>query len=147
MCFCSSNYQLRWQGTLAGRHATPSPCGRFSSENVSEPKLDSRSKPPPAASQSPVRASRAGGDWLGLKDEDFVDSEPPSPAKASPVVSPRQLAATEGEAPKSTHVEEENWLSAALSRKKAQAQAKAQERSAVPLETPSKKTDPHPPSR
>lgn len=119
---------------------------RFSSENVSEPKLDSRSKPPPAASQSPVRASRAGGDWLGLKDEDFVDSEPPSPAKASPVVSPRQLAATEGEAPKSTHVEEENWLSAALSRKKAQVQAKAQERSAVPLETPSKKTDPHPPS-
>lgn len=119
---------------------------RFSSENVSEPKLDSRSKPPPAASQSPVRASRAGGDWLGLKDEDFVDSEPPSPAKASPVVSSRQLAATEGEAPKSTHVEEENWLSAALSRKKAQAQAKAQERSAAPLETPSKKTDPHPPS-
>lgn len=119
---------------------------RFSSENVSEPKLDSRSKPPPAASQSPVRASRAGGDWLGLKDEDFVDSEPPSPAKASPVVSSRQLLTTEGEAPKSTHVEEENWLSAALSRKKAQAQAKAQERSAVPLETPSKKTDPHPPS-
>nr|XP_013034666.1 fas-binding factor 1 isoform X1 [Anser cygnoides]XP_013034667.1 fas-binding factor 1 isoform X1 [Anser cygnoides]XP_047920107.1 fas-binding factor 1 isoform X1 [Anser cygnoides]XP_047920108.1 fas-binding factor 1 isoform X1 [Anser cygnoides] len=119
---------------------------RFSSENVSEPKLDSRSKPPPAASQSPVRASRAGGDWLGLKDEDFVDSEPPSPAKASPVVSSRQLPATEGEAPKSTHVEEENWLSAALSRKKAQAQAKAQERSAAPLETPSKKTDPHPPS-
>ncbi|XP_035414824.1 fas-binding factor 1 [Cygnus atratus] len=119
---------------------------RFSSENVSEPKLDSRSKPPPAASQSPVRASRAGGDWLGLKDEDFLDSEPPSPAKASPVVSSCQLPAMEEEAPKSTHVEEENWLSAALSRKKAQAQAKAQERSAAPLETPSKKTDPHPPS-
>ncbi|XP_040386616.1 fas-binding factor 1 isoform X3 [Cygnus olor] len=119
---------------------------RFSSENVSEPKLDSRSKPPPAASQSSVRASRAGGDWLGLKDEDFLDSEPPSPAKASPVVSSCQLPATEEEAPKSTHVEEENWLSAALSRKKAQAQAKAQERSAAPLETPSKKTDPHPPT-
>lgn len=76
-----------------------------------------------------------------------MDSEPPSPAKASPVLSSRQLPATEGEAPKPTCGEEENWLSAALSRKKAQAQAKAQERSAAPLETPSKKTDPHPPSR
>uniref|UniRef100_A0A8B9T587 Fas binding factor 1 n=1 Tax=Anas platyrhynchos TaxID=8839 RepID=A0A8B9T587_ANAPL len=114
----------------------------FSAENLSEPKPDSRSKAP-AASQSPVRASRAGGDWLGLKDEDFMDSEPPSPAKASPVLSSRQLPATEGEAPKPICGEEENWLSAALSRKKAQAQAKAQERSAAPLETPSKKTDPH----
>ncbi|KAM9177601.1 fas-binding factor 1 isoform 2-T2 [Mergus octosetaceus] len=118
---------------------------RFSAENISEPKPDSRSKPP-AASQSPVRASRAGGDWLGLKDEDFMDSEPPSPAKASPVLSSHQLPAMEGEAPKPTCVEEENWLSAALSRKKAQAQAKAQDRSAEPLETPNKKTDPHPPS-
>ncbi|XP_032055709.1 fas-binding factor 1 [Aythya fuligula] len=116
---------------------------RFSAENLSEPKPDSRSKAPAA---SPVRASRAGGDWLGLKDEDFMDSEPPSPAKASPVLSSRQLPATEGEAPKPTCGEEENWLSAALSRKKAQVQAKAQERSAAPLETPSKKTDPHPPS-
>ncbi|XP_068511492.1 fas-binding factor 1 isoform X3 [Anas acuta] len=119
---------------------------RFSAENLSEPKPDSRFKAP-AANQSPVRANRAGGDWLGLKDEDFMDSEPPSPVKASPVLSSRQLPATEGEAPKPTCGEEENWLSAALSRKKAQAQAKAQERSAAPLETPSKKTDPHPPSR
>uniref|UniRef100_A0A8C3CPN7 Fas binding factor 1 n=1 Tax=Cairina moschata TaxID=8855 RepID=A0A8C3CPN7_CAIMO len=128
------------EGRLSRRQSV-----RFSAENISEPKLDSRSKPP-AASQSPVRASRAGGDWLGLKDEDFMDSEPPSPAKASPVLSSRQLPATEGEAPKPTCVEEENWLSAALSRKKAQAQAKAQDRSAAPLETPNKKPDPHPPS-
>ncbi|NXI69349.1 FBF1 factor, partial [Anseranas semipalmata] len=128
------------------RCATPSPCGRFSAENSSEPKPDSRSKAPPAASQSPVRGSRGGGDWLGLKDEDFMDSEPPSPAKPSPVVSSRQLPAAEEAAPKPTQLEEENWLSAALSRKKAQAQAKAQERSAAPLETPGKRPDPHPPA-
>ncbi|XP_035198371.1 fas-binding factor 1 isoform X2 [Oxyura jamaicensis] len=143
--FVFGAYQPTVASTPEGRPARRQSV-RFSSENVSEPKLDSRSKPPPAASQSPVRASRAGADWLGLKDEDFMDSEPTSPAKASPVVSSRQLPATEGEAPKPTCVEEENWLSAALSRKKAQAQAKAQERSAAPLETPSKKTDPHPPS-
>uniref|UniRef100_A0A8C9ENU0 Fas binding factor 1 n=1 Tax=Pavo cristatus TaxID=9049 RepID=A0A8C9ENU0_PAVCR len=118
---------------------------RFSAENSSEPKPDPHSKPPPAASQSPARGSRAGGDWLGLKDEDFLDSEPPSPAKTSPVVSSQLLLATEEATSKPNQLEEDNWLSAALSRKKAQAQAKAQERSAVPLETPGKGLDPSPP--
>lgn len=129
--------------TLTGRHATPSPCSRFSAENSSEPKPDPHSKPPPAASQSPARGSRAGGDWLGLKDEDFLDSEPPSPAKTSPVVSSQQLLAKEATS-KPNQLEEDNWLSAALSRKKAQAQVKAQERSAVPLETTGKGLDPSP---
>ncbi|XP_048820722.1 fas-binding factor 1 isoform X3 [Lagopus muta] len=118
---------------------------RFSAENSSEPKPDPHSKPPPAASQSPARGSRAGGDWLGLKDEDFLDSEPPSPAKTSPAVSSQQLMATEEATSKPNQLEEDNWLSAALSRKKAQAQVKAQERSAVPLETPGKGLEPSPP--
>ncbi|XP_042739848.1 fas-binding factor 1 isoform X3 [Lagopus leucura] len=118
---------------------------RFSAENSSEPKPDLHSKPPPAVSQSPARGSRAGGDWLGLKDEDFLDSEPPSPAKTSPALSSQQLMATEEATSKPNQLEEDNWLSAALSRKKAQAQVKAQERSAVPLETPGKGLEPSPP--
>ncbi|XP_072208416.1 fas-binding factor 1 isoform X3 [Excalfactoria chinensis] len=118
---------------------------RFSAENSGEPKPDPPSKPPPAASQSPARGSRAGGDWLGLKDEDFLDSEPPSPAKTSPVLSSQQLLATGEATSKPNQLEEDNWLSAALSRKKAQAQAKAQQGSALPPETPGKGLDPCPP--
>ncbi|NXS66846.1 FBF1 factor, partial [Pandion haliaetus] len=132
------------EGRLARRHSV----SRFSTENSSEPKPEPRSRPPPPARRSPVRGSRAGGDWLGLKDEDFVDLEPTSPAKASPVVSytspaapgqpspASQLAAAEEAAAKPDLLEEENWLSVALSRKKAQAQAKAQERNAKPSEAP-----------
>ncbi|KAM6317277.1 fas-binding factor 1 isoform 2-T2 [Podargus strigoides] len=127
---------------------------RFSAENSSEPKPEPHFKPPPPASQ---RGSRAGGNWLGLKDEDCMDSEPPSPAKASPAVSysspvaarrPRpttQLPAAEEAAAKPDPLEEENWLSAALSRKKALAQAKAQETNAKPLEVPGEGLDPHSP--
>ncbi|XP_076209853.1 fas-binding factor 1 isoform X4 [Aptenodytes patagonicus] len=127
---------------------------RFSAEISSKPKTEPRSKPPPPSSRSPVRGSRAGGDWLGLKDEDFMDLEPPSPVKASPVVSypspatagrpgpTSQLPAAEEAAAKPDPLEEENWLSAALSRKKAQAQAKAQDRSAKPSEAPGEGLDP-----
>ncbi|XP_072736963.1 fas-binding factor 1 isoform X2 [Ciconia boyciana] len=138
------------EGRLSRRQSV-----RFSAENSSETKLEPRSKPPPA-SQSPVRGSRAGGDWLGLKDEDFMtDSEPLSPAKASPAASypspaaarqpgpTSQLPAAEEAAAKPDLLEEENWLSAALSRKKAQ--AKAQERSAKPLEDPGEGLDPRSP--
>ncbi|XP_065591711.1 fas-binding factor 1 [Cyrtonyx montezumae] len=116
---------------------------RFSAENSSEPKPDPHSKPP-AASQSPARSRRSGGSWLGLEDEDFEDSEPLSPAKTSSVVSSQQLQDTEETTTKPNQLEEENWLSAALSRKKAQTKAKAQEKSAVPLETPGKGLDPSP---
>ncbi|XP_029871851.1 fas-binding factor 1 isoform X5 [Aquila chrysaetos chrysaetos] len=138
------------EGRLARRHSV----SRFSAENSSEPKPEAHSRPPPPARRSPVRGSRAGGDWLGLKDEDFMDSEPTSPAKASPVVSyaspaaagrpgpTSQLPAAEEAAAKPDPLEEENWLSAALSRKKAQAQAKAQERNAKPSEAPGEGLDP-----
>ncbi|NWR66358.1 FBF1 factor, partial [Bucorvus abyssinicus] len=120
---------------------------RFSAENSSEPKPEPHSKPSPA-NQSPVRRNRAGGDWLGLKDEDFMDSEPLSPVKASPVVSQpspaaarqpslvSQLPAAEEAAAKPNPLEGEDWLSTALTHKKAQAQAKAQERDAKPSEAP-----------
>ncbi|NXC46443.1 FBF1 factor, partial [Penelope pileata] len=143
--FVFGAYQPTVATTPEGRPSRRQSVSRFSAENSSELKPDPLSKPPPAASQSPARGSRAGGDWLGLKDEDFLDSEPPSPAKVGPAVSSHQLLATEEAAAKPKQVEEDNWLSAALSRKKAQAQAKAQERSAAPLETPGKGPDPSPP--
>ncbi|XP_010719688.1 fas-binding factor 1 isoform X6 [Meleagris gallopavo] len=143
--FVFGAYQPTVATTPEGRPSRRQSVSRFSAENSSEPKPDPHSKPPPAASQSPARGSRAGGDWLGLKDEDFLDSEPPSPTKTSPVVSSQQLMATEEATSKPNQLEEDNWLSAALSRKKAQAQVKAQKRSAEPLETPGKGLDPSPP--
>ncbi|KFV99027.1 Fas-binding factor 1, partial [Fulmarus glacialis] len=56
-----------------------------------------------------------------------------------------QLPAAEEAAAKPDPLEEENWLSAALSRKKAQAQAKAQERSGRASEAPGKGLDPRSP--
>ncbi|NXT43703.1 FBF1 factor, partial [Pelecanoides urinatrix] len=155
--FVFGAYQPTVASTPEGRPSRRQSVSRFSAENSSEAKPEPRSKPPPPASRSPVRGSRAGGSWLGLKDEDFMDSEPPSPAKASPAVSDpgpaaaarpgptSQLPAAEEAAAKPDPLEEENWLSAALSRKKAQAQAKAQERSAKPSEAPGGGLDPHSP--
>ncbi|KAF1451081.1 hypothetical protein FQV21_0003670, partial [Spheniscus demersus] len=155
--FVFGDYQPTVASTPEGRPSRRQSVSRFSAENSSEPKPEPRSKPPPPASRSPVRGSRAGGDWLGLKDEDFMDLEPPSPVKASPVVSypspaaagrpgpTSQLPAAEEAAAKPDPLEEENWLSAALSRKKAQAQAKAQDRSAKPSEAPGEGLDPRSP--
>ncbi|XP_054077257.1 fas-binding factor 1 isoform X2 [Rissa tridactyla] len=152
--FVFGAYKPTVASTPAGRSARRQSV-RFSAENSSEPKPEPCSKPPPPASRSPVRVRRAGGDWLGLKDEDFMDSEPPSPVKASPAVSypspaaaggpspTSQLTAVEEAAAKPIPVEEENWLSAALSRKKAQ--AKAREGSAKASEVPGKGLDPHSP--
>ncbi|KAM6345445.1 fas-binding factor 1 isoform 5-T5 [Alca torda] len=152
--FVFGAYKPTVASTPEGRPARRQSVSRFSAESSSEPKPEPCSKPPPPASRSPMRVSRAGGDWLGLKDEDFMNSEPPSPVKASPAVSypspaaaggaspTSQLTAVEEAAAKPVPVEEENWLSAALSRKKAQAQAKAQEGSAKPSEVPGKGLDP-----
>ncbi|NXH70536.1 FBF1 factor, partial [Hydrobates tethys] len=149
--FVFGAYQPTVASTPEGRPSRRQSVSRFSAENSSEPKPEPRSKPPPPASRSPVRGSRAGGDWLGLKDEDFMDSEPPSPAKASPAASYPSPAAAGRPGPASQlpeeavakpgPLEEENWLSAALSRKKAQAQAKARERSAKPSEAPGEGLD------
>ncbi|NXV31829.1 FBF1 factor, partial [Rissa tridactyla] len=153
--FVFGAYKPTVASTPAGRSARRQSVSRFSAENSSEPKPEPCSKPPPPASRSPVRVRRAGGDWLGLKDEDFMDSEPPSPVKASPAVSypspaaaggpspTSQLTAVEEAAAKPVPVEEENWLSAALSRKKAQ--TKAREGSAKASEVPGKGLDPHSP--
>ncbi|NXW03026.1 FBF1 factor, partial [Fregetta grallaria] len=152
--FVFGAYQPTVASTPEGRPSRRQSVSRFSAENSSEPKLEPHSKHRPLASRSPVRGSGAGGDWLGLKDEDFMDSEPPSVAKASPADSypspaaagrpgpTSQLPAAEEAAAKPDPLEEENWLSAALSRKKAQAQAKAQERSAKPSEAPGEGLDP-----
>uniref|UniRef100_A0A8B9PW03 Fas binding factor 1 n=1 Tax=Apteryx owenii TaxID=8824 RepID=A0A8B9PW03_APTOW len=153
--FVFGAYQPTVASAPEGRPARRQPASRFSAESTSESKPDPRAKPPPPpASRSPARGSRAGGDWLGLKDEDFLDSDPPSPAQASaagscpsPTVAGRpdptsQVPAAEEPVAKPDPPEEDNWLSTALSRKKAQAQAKAQERGAEPSETPGKGLDP-----
>uniref|UniRef100_A0A8D0FL93 Fas-binding factor 1 C-terminal domain-containing protein n=1 Tax=Strix occidentalis caurina TaxID=311401 RepID=A0A8D0FL93_STROC len=146
--FVFGAYQPSVASTAKGRPARRQPLSRFSAENSSEPKAEPHSKASPSASQSPARGCRTGGDWLGLKDEDFMDLELLSPAKASPAGSSpspatagrpgpaRQLPGAEEAAAKPDAVEEEDWLSAALSRKKAQAQAKAQERNAKASEAP-----------
>ncbi|NXG77740.1 FBF1 factor, partial [Baryphthengus martii] len=129
---------------------------RFSAEDNSEPKQVRLSKPPPSATQSPVRRNRSGGDWLGLKDEDFFDLEPSSPVKASPSgshpspatsgqPSPASQLPAAKEAVAKPDALEEDWLTAALSRKKAQAQARAQERNAKVSEAPGEGLDPHSP--
>ncbi|KFQ54354.1 Fas-binding factor 1, partial [Pelecanus crispus] len=165
--FVFGAYQPTVASTPEGRPSRRQSVSRLSAENSNEPKPEPHSKPPPPASRSLVRSSRAGGDWLGLKDEDFMDSEPQSPVKASPAVSypspatarqpgpTSQLPTAEEAVANPDPLEEENWLSAALSRKKAQAQMKAQERSAQPSkaqernakpsEAPGKVLDPHSP--
>nr|XP_056710186.1 fas-binding factor 1 [Euleptes europaea] len=125
---------------------------RFSSENLSELKTDQRSKPSTPASASPIR-SKAGADWLGLKDEDF-DSPPSSPPKEfgkgglrgaaldmssspsddeHPLPARSKPAVEEGtQKPEPMKDEGDSWLSNVLSQKKSQAQEKVEEKRAEP---------------
>uniref|UniRef100_A0A674JSJ9 Fas binding factor 1 n=1 Tax=Terrapene triunguis TaxID=2587831 RepID=A0A674JSJ9_9SAUR len=101
---------------------------RFSAENINELKMDQRSKPTTPSTTSPMRGSKTGADWLGLKDEDFIDLDPPSPAKDS--------AAEEAAAkPRPLEEEEDSWLNDALSRKKSQLQGKVKEKRSGPSVT------------
>ncbi|KAM6121232.1 LOW QUALITY PROTEIN: fas-binding factor 1 homolog [Pterocles gutturalis] len=150
--------QARVASMPAGQMLRRSSVSRFLSENSSERNLQPRSKPPPAVSRSPLQGSRAGGDWLNWKDEGVIDAEPPSPVKASPPVSYPSPAAARQPGPASwlpapeeaaakpnaqEEQEEEDWLSALLSCKKAQ--VKAQERNAEPSEAPGEGLDPRSP--
>ncbi|XP_021144219.2 fas-binding factor 1 isoform X3 [Columba livia] len=128
-----------YQPSMGSRPSRRQSVSRFTAENMGEPKAEPRSKPSPPASQSPVRRRGSRANWLGLKDEDFFDSELPSPVKTSSTVgitpSPAsQLPAAEEAAAKTGPEEQEDWLMAALARKRAQAQAKAEKREAEPLE-------------
>ncbi|NXJ88327.1 FBF1 factor, partial [Corythaixoides concolor] len=149
--FVFGAYQPTVASTAKGRLSRRPSASRLSNENSSEPKPEPCSKPPLPASRSPVRSSRGGGNWLGLKDEDFMDSEPLSPEKPSPTGTAgrpgpaSRVRAAEEAAAKPDPLEGESWLSSALARKKAQAQAKAQERHAKPSEAPGEGLDPHSP--
>ncbi|XP_030317619.1 fas-binding factor 1 isoform X2 [Calypte anna] len=157
--FVFGTYQPTVASKPEGRSSRRQSVSRFSAESSNEPKPDPRSKPPPQRRQSSVRGSGSGGDWLGLKDEEFLGLESPSPAKANPAVSyptpatarrpgsTTQLLDAEDTAAKPDLLEEEDWLSAALARKKAQAQAKAQERNAKASEALGEGLDPHSPIR
>ncbi|KAM6413712.1 fas-binding factor 1 homolog [Rhynochetos jubatus] len=91
--FVFGTYQPTVASLPRARLMRRQPASGFSAENSSEPKLEPQSKPPPPASRSSVQSSRAGSDWLGLKD-DFMELELSSPAKASPAGShPRPSAA------------------------------------------------------
>ncbi|XP_074745196.1 fas-binding factor 1 homolog [Strix uralensis] len=152
--FVFGAYQPTVASIAKGRPARRQPL-RFSAEKNSELKAERLSKAPLSASQSPAWGCRNRSGWLGLKREEFFDLELSSPAKASPAGSSRspaaagqpgparQLLAAEEAAAKTDPVEEEeDWLSAALARKKAQAQAKAQERTAKPSEVPGEGLNP-----
>nr|XP_060620632.1 fas-binding factor 1 [Anolis sagrei ordinatus]XP_060620633.1 fas-binding factor 1 [Anolis sagrei ordinatus] len=133
---------------------------RFSSENLSELKTDQRSKPSTPASGSPVH-SKSGGDWLGLKDEDF-DLPPPSPAKessksivrassmdvppgSSEIQHPppsNQLLSRTKPAPEAATLKPEpveddadSWLSNVLTQKKSRMQEKVKEKKPRPSES------------
>uniref|UniRef100_A0A8C6JG18 Fas-binding factor 1 C-terminal domain-containing protein n=1 Tax=Melopsittacus undulatus TaxID=13146 RepID=A0A8C6JG18_MELUD len=140
-------YQPTMASMPSGQLGRRQSASRFSAETSSEAKPEPCHKPPPA-SQNPVWSSRNRGDWLGLKDEAFMDSELSSPVKASTTVShPSPLPAAEKAVPQPDPPEEEDWLMALLARKKAQAQAKSQERNAKPSEAPGNELDPRSPVR
>uniref|UniRef100_A0A8C8SQ37 Fas binding factor 1 n=1 Tax=Pelusios castaneus TaxID=367368 RepID=A0A8C8SQ37_9SAUR len=157
--FTFGAYQPTLASTPEGRQSRRQSV-RFSAENIHELKTDQRSKPPTPAATSPLRGSRTGADWLGLKDEDFLDLDPLSPAKdaakSSPAAAPLDRAsspsATNWPSPASQLLsgtkssaeeaaakprpleeeEEDSWLSNALSRKKSQVQGKVKEKKAGP---------------
>ncbi|KAK2528607.1 hypothetical protein Q9233_007578 [Columba guinea] len=99
---------------------------RFSANSSSETNPEPRSTPRPPRRRNPVRRRRAGDDWLGWEDEDFMD-----PAS--------QLGAAEDAAPKPDPMD---WLIDALARRRAEEQAKAQETKAETMETQEKKAKP-----
>ncbi|EMP23787.1 Fas-binding factor 1 like protein [Chelonia mydas] len=154
--FTFGAYQPTLASTPEGRRSRRQSV-RFSAENINELKMDQRSKPTTPAITSPMRGSKTGADWLGLKDEDFIDLDPPSltkdAAKGSPAAAPlnkpssssatkqpspaSQLlpgtkpAAEEASAkPRPLEEEDDSWLNNALSRKKSQMQGKVQEKRA-----------------
>uniref|UniRef100_A0A8C3SFE9 Fas binding factor 1 n=1 Tax=Chelydra serpentina TaxID=8475 RepID=A0A8C3SFE9_CHESE len=137
--FTFGAYQPTLASTPEGRQSRRQSV-RFSPENINELKMDQRSKPTTPAATSPMRGSKTGADWLGLKDEDFIDLDPPSPAKdatkGSPAAAPLNTpSAAEEAAAKPRALEEEeddSWLNNALSRKKSQAQGKVKEKRAGP---------------
>ncbi|XP_067403942.1 fas-binding factor 1 isoform X1 [Emydura macquarii macquarii] len=157
--FTFGAYQPTLASTPEGRQSRRQSV-RFSAENINELKTDQRSKPTTPTTTSPMRVSKTGADWLGLKDEDFLNLDPPSPvkdaAKGSPVAAPlgrpsspsatkrpspasqllsgTKSAAEEAAAKPRPREEEEddNWLSNALSRKKSQVQEKVKEKRTGP---------------
>ncbi|NXA44034.1 FBF1 factor, partial [Eudromia elegans] len=148
--FVFGAYQPSVASAPEGRPPRRLPASRFSAEGSHEAKPDAPANPAPAASRIPTRSSRAGGDWLGLKDEDLVASDPPSPAQSCAVGScpgaagqpnpAGQLLAMAQPTGKANQPQEENWLSAALARKRAQ--GKVQERGAKASESPGQGLDP-----
>ncbi|XP_044838327.1 fas-binding factor 1 isoform X3 [Mauremys mutica] len=156
--FTFGAYQPTLASTPEGRQSRRQSV-RFSAENIHELNMDQRSKPTTPATTSPMRGSKTGADWLGLKDEDFIDLDPPSPAKdaakgspaAAPLNMPSSSSATKQPSPASQLLpgtksaaeeaaakprpqeeEEDSWLNDALSRKKSQLQGKVKEKRAGP---------------
>ncbi|XP_074927891.1 fas-binding factor 1 isoform X3 [Chelonoidis abingdonii] len=156
--FTFGAYQPTLASTPEGRQSRRQPV-RFSAENINELKMDQRSKPTTPATTSPMRGSKTGADWLGLKDEDFIDLDPPSPVrdatKGSPATAslntPSSSSATKQPSPASQLLpgtksaaeeaaakprpleeEEDSWLNDALSQKKSQLQGKVKEKRTGP---------------
>ncbi|XP_069056296.1 fas-binding factor 1 isoform X2 [Pleurodeles waltl] len=144
--FVFGSYQPTMSSTPEGRHSRRQSV-RFSSEDINEVKPDQKSRPTTPATPSPARGGRNGGDWLGLKDEipEFPLKEATASSKAvpsSPVIKrvstsrpPSGVKVAENKMnrsallePDATPAEDDNWLSNALSRKKALKQEKLEEK-------------------
>ncbi|XP_065708267.2 fas-binding factor 1 homolog [Patagioenas fasciata] len=99
---------------------------RFSANSSSETNPEPRSTPRPPRRRNPVRRRRAGDDWLGWEDEDFM--EPPSQSRAAEEAAPKP--------------DPMDWMIDALAPSRAKEQAKAQEIKAETMETQQKKAKP-----
>lgn len=144
--FVFGSYQPTMSSTPEGRQSRRQSV-RFSSENINEVKPDQKSKPTTPATASPARGGRNGGDWLGLKDDipEFSFKEATASPKAtpsSPVIKRASTSRPPSGAkvvedkmnrsgllePNATPAEDDNWLSSALSRKKALKQEKLEDK-------------------
>ncbi|KAG8565695.1 hypothetical protein GDO81_012947 [Engystomops pustulosus] len=114
---------------------------RFSAESNGSVKPDARSRSTTPVGRSPAKGEKSGADWLGLKDEDVPDltpsnplREPPRSSTVTPSSAGRPPSGTKTDSglalqPKTPQIdspamqqEDDEWLTSALSRKKAQKQ-------------------------
>ncbi|XP_056406658.1 fas-binding factor 1 isoform X2 [Hyla sarda] len=134
--FGFGSYQPTMAFSPEGRQSRRSSV-RFSAESNGTMKPDARSRSSTPVGHSPARGEKSGADWLGLRDEDVPDQtpskEPPRVSTVTPSAAGRPPSGTKGDArmasqPKTSQIDtpavqqEDEWLTSALSRKKAQKQ-------------------------
>ncbi|XP_075701729.1 fas-binding factor 1 [Rhinoderma darwinii] len=143
--FSFGSYQPTMAFSPEGRRSQRSSV-RFSAESNGGMKPDSRSRSTTPVGRSPARGEKNGAYWLGLKEDDVPDLSPSVPSREPPqssTVTPSstgrpptetktgarltpQLKTSQSDNP-TVQQKDDEWLTSALSRKKAQKQDKADE--------------------